>query len=87
MEVAVVVATGLVFASAALCLWSVIRADSLAKLIVGLDLLLLVTVLGLGIHAAWTRRTTYLDVMIVAALLAFVGTSAVARFIERQGGG
>lgn len=67
-----------------LCLLRMIRGPRLADRIVALDALLLMVVSGLAVQAALTGEDTYLDVMVVAALLAFVGTSMVANFIERR---
>lgn len=72
-------------AAAVLCLVRLIRGRSLADRIVALDTLLITIVLGLAVLAARTGEDTYLDAMVVAALLGFTGTSLVARFIERRG--
>lgn len=78
-------ALGMLVVAAALCVIRLIRGGSLADRIVALDTLLIVTVLGLAVLAARTGQDTYLDAMVVAALLGFTGTSLVARFIERRG--
>jgi multisubunit Na+/H+ antiporter MnhF subunit len=44
-----------------------------------------VIVSGIAVHAARTGEGLYLDVLVVAALLGFVSTVTVARFIERRG--
>lgn len=69
----------------ALCLARLARGRSLADRIVALDTLLVVVVSGIAVGAARTGQGTYLDVLVVAALLGFVGTITVARFIERRG--
>ncbi len=71
--------------SGLLCLLRLLRGPSLADRIVALDALLLLIVSGFAVDAARTREGTYLDVLVVAALLGFVGTVNVARFIERRG--
>ncbi len=71
--------------SAVLCMVRLVRGPSLADRIVALDGLLILVVSGIGVDAARTGRGTYLDVLVVAALLGFVGTVNVARFIERRG--
>ncbi len=68
-----------------LCTARLIRGPSLADRIVALDALLVVIVSGIAVAAARTRDGTFLDVLVVAALLGFVGTVNVARFIERRG--
>jgi multicomponent Na+:H+ antiporter subunit F len=83
--VATAVALALLSVAALLCLLRLVRGKGLADRIVALDALLLMVVSGLAVQAAITGEDTYLDVMVVAALLAFTGTSMVANFIERRG--
>jgi multicomponent Na+:H+ antiporter subunit F len=71
--------------AALLCFVRLARGGSLADRIVALDSLLVVIVSGIAVQAARTRDGTYLDVLVVAAVLGFVGTVTVARFIERRG--
>ena len=85
MTLATTVAMTALAAAALLCILRLVRPGSLADRIVALDLLLVIIVSGIAIQAARTRRGTYLDVLVVAALLGFVGTVTVGRFIERRG--
>jgi multicomponent Na+:H+ antiporter subunit F len=82
--VAVIAFTALAVA-AAFCVARLLRPGSIADRIVALDSLLIVMVGGIATHAFWTRSGVFLDVLVVAALLGFVGTVTVARFIERRG--
>ncbi len=59
---------------------------SLADRVIAADLLLTVFVMGIAIQAARTGDGLYLPVMIVVALVGFLGTSIVARLIEKRGG-
>ena len=68
-----------------LVLWRLVRGTSLSDRVVALDSLLIVVVCGIAVHAARTGDGTYVDVAVVTALLGFVGTTTVARFIERRG--
>lgn len=68
-----------------LVLWRLVRGASLSDRVVALDSLLIVVVCGIAVHAARTGDGTYVDVAVVTALLGFVGTTTVARFIERRG--
>lgn len=68
-----------------LCLVRMLRMGSLADRIVALDSLLLVLASGLAVQAARTGDGVYLNVMVVVALLGFVGTALVSLFIERRG--
>lgn len=54
--------------------------------VVALDTLLYIVVMGIAVDAATTGRGDFLGVLVAAALLAFVGTTTVARFVERRGG-
>jgi multicomponent Na+:H+ antiporter subunit F len=69
-----------------LALLRLVRPGTLADRVVGLDTAALVVVAGLAVNAAATRDGVYLDVLVVMALLGFVGTMFVARFIEERGG-
>ena len=71
--------------SAALCVLRLVRGSSVADRIVALDLLLVITVSGIGVAAVATDSGTFLDVLVVAALLGFIGTVTVARYMERRG--
>lgn len=53
--------------------------------IVALDNLLYVVVLAIAVAAATTGEGAFLGVLVAVALLAFVGTATVARFVERRG--
>jgi len=76
---------GMLAVSAVLCVVRLVRGSSLPDRIVALDTLLVVIVLGLAVLAARTGEDTYLDAMVVAALLGFTGTSLVAKYIEGRG--
>lgn len=85
MTVVVAIAyAGLVLA-AGLCVVRLVRGRSVADRIVALDLLLVLTVSGIGVAAVATGKGVFLDVLIVTALLGFIGTVTVARFMERRG--
>lgn len=85
LEITSTIVLGMLLVSGTLCVMRLLRGGSLSDRIVALDALLIVVVLGLAVLAIRTREDTYLDAMVVAALLGFTGTSLVARFIERRG--
>jgi multicomponent Na+:H+ antiporter subunit F len=68
----------------ALLLLRVLRGPTLADRVIALDALLVTVVSGIGVLVALTRQATFLDVLVVVSLLAFVSTVSVARFIERR---
>jgi multicomponent Na+:H+ antiporter subunit F len=71
--------------AAALCVVRLLRPGTLADRIVALDTLLVVTVCGIVVWGVRTGTAAFIPVLLVASLLAFVGTVTVARFIERRG--
>lgn len=80
------VCLALLVVSATLCIARAIRpGSSLADRIVALDSLLIVIVGGLAVYTARIDDGVFLGVIVVAALLGFVGTVTVARYIERRG--
>lgn len=85
MDTIVMIGYTMLAASALLCVARVAAGPSLADRVLALDTLLIVGVVGVAIEAARTRSGAYLDVLLVVALVAFIGTTAVARFIERRG--
>jgi multicomponent Na+:H+ antiporter subunit F len=76
--IAVLCFAGLAVA-ALLCLLRLVRGPSVPDRIVALDALLYVVVSGIAVGAATVRDGSFL------ALLGFVGTVTVARFVERRG--
>jgi multicomponent Na+:H+ antiporter subunit F len=68
-----------------LCVARLLRGGSLADRVVALDSLLVVIVSGIAVLAARTKEGIFLDALVIASLLGFVGTVTVARFIERRG--
>lgn len=69
----------------ALCLLRLVRPGTLADRIVALDTLLVVTVCAIVVWGLRTGTAAFVPVLLVASLLAFVGTVTVARYIERRG--
>ena len=57
------------------------RGPSLLDRVVATDTLLVIISAGLAVHAALVRDPTLVPVLVVVALLAFVGSVSVARYI------
>lgn len=85
MTVLYVLTYGMLATAGLLCVVRMLRGTSFPDRAVALDTLLVVVVCGIAVNAARTGSGAYLDVMVVAALLGFTGTTLVARFIERRG--
>ncbi|WP_334140998.1 monovalent cation/H+ antiporter complex subunit F [Rhabdothermincola sp.] len=85
MTLAANISFGLLVLAASLAVVRLVRGPSLADRIVATDLLITILVLGLAVEAARTNSGAFLSVMLVVAVLGFLGTTTVARFIERRG--
>lgn len=68
----------------ALVLIRLLRGPTASDRIVALDTLLLVVVGAVAVQIARLDDSSYAGVLVVVSLLAFVGTTTVARFIERR---
>ena len=84
MDAVFVVSFGGLALTAALLLVRVARGPSTADRIVALDNLALCLVAGIAIGAARRLDGTYLDAMVITALLGFVSSTAGARFVESR---
>lgn len=85
MDTVTAIALGGLAVAAVLVMVRLLQAETIADRIVALDALLIVVASGIAVGAARTGDGTYLDVLVVASLLGFLGTVTVARFIERRG--
>ena len=85
MTVVTTVALGILAIAGGLCLVRLVRKGSVADRIVALDTLLVIVVSGNAVFSVRRGDGVYLDVLVVTALLGFVGTATVARFIDRLG--
>lgn len=80
------VAIGLLLVTSVLAGARVVRDGSLVDRVLGFDLLLL-TIVGLvAVDALWRGVDTFVGVLLVIAILGFLGTVAIAHFIDRRGG-
>jgi len=64
----------------------VAKGPSIADRIIALDLLTAVGIGFIAVYSMVTNHTTILDVAIILALLAFLGTVAFAYYVERRRG-
>ena len=84
MIVATTVSGVLLVLAALAAMVRVVRGPSVADRMVALDTLLVVGAGGLGLYVVATGDTTYLAVLVVAILTAFISTVIVARYIEEE---
>ncbi len=84
MKLLVTVVLGLLGAGLLVAFVRLVRGPSVADRVVALDLMIS---LGIGIMATYaisTQQPILLDVAIVLALIAFLGTVAFAYYLERR---
>ncbi len=84
MIVATWIAGALLAVAAVASVVRVVRGPSVADRMVALDTLLFVGVGGLGVYIVSTGDTTYIAVLVIAVLTAFISTVIVARYIEAE---
>lgn len=84
MIVATNLAAVLLAVAAAGAVFRVVRGPSVADRMVALDTLLFIGVAGIGAYIARTGETTFVPVLVMAVLTAFVSTVVVARYIEAE---
>lgn len=84
MTVAVAISAGFLVVAAVLSVIRVVRGPSVADRMVALDTLLFIGVGGIGLYIVATGDSTYIPVLVVAVLTAFLSTVIVARYIEAE---
>ena len=70
--------------SIALTFVRLVRGPQAADRVVSLDLISIMIVAFLGAYAVHVKDTSFLDVAIAYALIAFLGTVALARYLFRS---
>jgi len=65
-------------------IWRILRGPSVVDRVLGLDLLSIYLLCFAAVHALASGDSAFLDVAIALALVAFVGTVALARHVERR---
>jgi len=67
-------------------IYRLVRGPSVPDRIVALDGLLMVVTCGILVDIAEGDSIISVDAVLVVSLVAFVGTGALARYVERRGG-
>ena len=65
-------------------LYRVFRGPTAADRIAALDAMDLTLSLAMALYSLYSGRGIYLDIALVLALLGFIGTTFVGRYIERR---
>ena len=79
-----IIAAIILVALAVVLLYRVFRGPTAADRIAALDALDLIVALALALYSLYTGRGIYLDIALVVALLGFISTVFVGRYIERR---
>ena len=72
--------------AAALFMVRMLRGPSVADRVIALDGLLITVMCGVLVSAADQRSPIGIDTVLVVALLGFIGTGVLARYVEQRGG-
>lgn len=62
-----------------------LQGPSLPDRVVALDLIAYIIIAFIATYAVYTRTSDFLDAGIVVALVAFLGTTAFARYVQKSG--
>ena len=81
---AVQIAFVMVMAGVLLAMLRLIKGPSLPDRVVALDTMTVLIVAFCGLYALDTGSSAFLDVAVVLALIGFLATVALARFVERK---
>ncbi|MEZ0163166.1 monovalent cation/H+ antiporter complex subunit F [Kineococcus sp. LSe6-4] len=82
--VVIALCAGMLTVAALLALVRVARGPTMLDRVVALDVVVAVVVIGLCVEAAANRHATTLPVIVVLALVGFVGSVSVARYATRS---
>jgi len=76
------VVLGLLLLSIILCLIRVVKGPTAPDRVVGLDTINTIVIVGMVIFGIATWNVIYIDVAIVYALLSFISTLFIAKYLE-----
>lgn len=84
LDTLIVVGSVLLAASVVLALYRIVRGPSILDRMIGTDVVLASIMCGLGGYMALSDRTDLLPVLIVLAMLGFVGSVSVSRYVSKS---
>ena len=85
-EIALAIATLFLAAALILSVYRLVKGPSLADRVVALDLISMILAGKILVYILLTGQTIYLDAIVVLAIIAFFGTVAFARYLEKGAG-
>ncbi len=80
---ALVVALSTLIAAFVLCMVRLLSGPTLPDRVIALDLMAFTVIAFIAVYAVYSGQPVFLNVALALALIAFLGTIAFARFIER----
>ncbi|MCO5252407.1 MAG: monovalent cation/H+ antiporter complex subunit F [Candidatus Kapabacteria bacterium] len=84
VEIAIFISIPLIIVSMLIMLYRVAVGPSLEDRVVALDLIATTAIGFVAVYAIISNSTTVIDVGIIIAMLAFLGTTAFAYYLERR---
>jgi multisubunit Na+/H+ antiporter MnhF subunit len=81
----ITVAIAALVLTAVLCAWRIARGPTIADRAIALDVLLLVALSIVALASARTLETAYIDLLVIAAVVSFVATVSIARYVDARG--
>ncbi|WP_181275117.1 monovalent cation/H+ antiporter complex subunit F [Brevibacterium oceani] len=84
LDILIVAGSLLLAASVVLALYRIVRGPSILDRMIGTDVVLASIMCGLGGYMALSDRTDLLPVLIVLAMLGFVGSVSVSRYVSKS---
>ncbi|MBX3726556.1 MAG: K+/H+ antiporter subunit F [Xanthomonadales bacterium] len=83
IESVVVAALGVVGFAMLLCLWRLLRGPTVADRILALDTLYINTIAMLMLFGMYLRSAIFFEVALIIAMLGFVGTVVLCKYLIR----
>ncbi len=75
---------GMLAVAAVLALIRMARGPTMLNRVIAMDVLIAIVVGAVGLEAAVNRHSTTLPILVVLALVGFIGSVSVARFAARE---
>lgn len=85
MTVVAAISLGMLVLAALLTTVHVARSRNLPDRAIGIDMIVALVLNGLAVNAAVSRDGLTVPLVLLIGLLAFLGSVAIARYIERRG--
>ncbi|HOJ03420.1 MAG TPA: monovalent cation/H+ antiporter complex subunit F [Bacteroidota bacterium] len=80
---AAIIALGILTLAAGVALWRLLRGPTLPDRVIALDLIASIVIGMIAAYAVLTNLNVMLNAAVIIALISFLGTVALARYLER----